>query len=229
MHWVYYFGRFLIHILVFPFAIWEVKGKENLPEHGPVLIVSNHLYLGDPPILAASLRLKAVFMAKEELFRDRWSRFWVQNFGAFPVRRGGIDREAIRQAERWLQEGVSVIMFPEGTRSPYARLTPGLNGAALIASRLGVPILPVGIAGTEKLKKLRLRWHRPRITITIGQPFQLPPADGRLTKEERRRLTDEIMGYIAALLPPEYRGVYAAEKPADMTPDVDDEEKPAHN
>ena len=229
MHWVYYFGRVIIRIAAFPFARWEVKGKENLPEKGPLLIVSNHLYLGDPPILAASLRLKTVFMAKEEVFQDPWSRFWVENFGAFPVRRGGLDREAIRRAEGWLKDGTSVIMFPEGARSHRAGMTPALDGAALIASRMDVPILPVGIAGTEKLKKLRLRWPRPSITITIGPPFRLPPADGSLTKEARRRLTDEIMGHIAALLPPEYHGVYAANKTADTTPDVDDEEKTAHH
>jgi 1-acyl-sn-glycerol-3-phosphate acyltransferase len=209
MHWVYYFGRVLIRILVFPFASWEVKGQENLPEQGPLLIVCNHIHTADPPIVAASIKLKAVFMAKEELFRKRWPRFWVQNFGAFPVRRGGADREAIRQTERWLKAGVSVIIFPEGTRSPSAQLIPALPGAASIASRLGAPILPVGITGTEKLKKLRLRWPRLKITITIGPPFRLPSSDGKLTKEARGQLTGEIMGHIARLLPPEYRGVYA--------------------
>jgi 1-acyl-sn-glycerol-3-phosphate acyltransferase len=223
MHWVYYFGRIIIRIAVFPFARWEVKGKENLPAKGPLLIVANHLYLGDPPILAASLPLRTVFMAKEEVFRDAWSRFWVQNFGAFPVRRGGLDREAIRRAEAWLKDGVSVIMFPEGERSRSEKLKTALDGAALIASRMDVPILPVGIAGTEKLKKLRLRWPRPKITITIGSPFRLPPGDGNLTKEARRRLTDEIMGHIAALLPPEYHGVYATKT------DVQNEEKTAHH
>jgi 1-acyl-sn-glycerol-3-phosphate acyltransferase len=211
MHWVYYFGRVLIRILVFPFAWWEVKGNENTPKKGPVLIVCNHLHLADPPIVAASIKLKCVLMAKEDLFQNGWSRFWVKNFGAFPVRRGGIDREAIRQAEEWLKKGVSVIMFPEGSRSKNARMQPALPGAALIASRMGVPVLPVGINGTDKLR--RLGWcflHHPKITVTIGQPFNLPTNDGKPTREQRQELMNDIMRRVARLLPQEYRGVYDA-------------------
>lgn len=215
MHWVYYFGRILIRMLVFPAASWHIKGRENVPESGPLLIVCNHLHLADPPIVAASIRLKSVFMAKEELFRHWWPRFWVSNFGSFPVKRGGVDREALRLAEHWLQQGISLIMFPEGSRSRNAQMQPALPGAALIASRLGIPILPVSISGTDKLKKLGwcLR-HRPRITVTIGKPFTPPPADGKLTREQRNRLINDIMIKIAALLPPEYHGVYAGGKNA---------------
>jgi len=124
MHWVYYFGRVLIRILVFPWASWHVKGKENVPDSGPLLIVSNHLHLADPPIVAASIKLKSVIMAKDDLWKNGWSRFWVENFGAFPVKRGGVDRKALRTAEHWLKRGVSLIMFPEGSRSKNARMQP---------------------------------------------------------------------------------------------------------
>jgi 1-acyl-sn-glycerol-3-phosphate acyltransferase len=215
MHWVYYFGRVLIHILVFPFASWHVKGRENVPGQGPLLIVCNHLHVADPPMIAASIKLKAVFMAKEELFRHWWPRFWVKNFGAFPVRRDTLDREALRQAEHWLKRGVSLIMFPEGKRSSTARMKPAFPGSALIASRLRVPILPVSITGTEKLRNLKwCLWHRPRITVNIGKPFYLPPADGKLTRAELEQLTSSIMEQVAGLLPPEYQGVYAREKHA---------------
>ena len=188
MHWVYYFGRVLIRILVFLFASWEVKGRENVPARGPVLIVCNHLHIADPPIVAASIKLRTVFMAKDELWHNSWSRFWVENFGAFPVRRGGFDRDAIRQAEDWLQKGVSVIMFPEGRRSNDAQLQPAFSGAALIALHLGVPILPVAITGTDKLNHLmRCLIHRAKITVTIGQPFNPPSPDGKLTRDQRNR------------------------------------------
>jgi 1-acyl-sn-glycerol-3-phosphate acyltransferase len=210
MHWVYYFGRVLIHILVFPFASWRVKGRENLPARGPMVIVCNHLHIADPPLVAASIKLKTVFMAKEELWQNGWSRFWVKNFGAFPVKRGGVDREALRQAELWLKQGVSVIMFPEGTRSSNGQMQPALPGAALIASRMGVPVLPVSITGTDKLRDLiKCLRQRPRITVTIGKPFSLPPNDGKLAREQRNRLINDIMRKIASLLPPEYHGVYA--------------------
>jgi 1-acyl-sn-glycerol-3-phosphate acyltransferase len=216
MHWVYYFGRGLIRGLVFPFATWKVKGRENIKSAGPYLIVCNHLHITDPPILAASLPLKCVFMAKEDLWHSRWARFWVENFGAFPVRRDTFDREAIRQAEHWLKRGVSVILFPEGGRSRTASLQEALPGASLIAQRAGVPILPVSITGTEKLRNLRRCLPRQaHVTVTFGEAFTMPPRNGRLTKAERDELTSGIMRKIAAILPPEYRGIYAEKKADD--------------
>ena len=209
MHFIYYFGRGLTMTLLFIFTRWRVRGKENLPERGPLLIVCNHLHLADPPIVACSLKLRTVFMAKDELFHNWWSHFWVKNFGAFPVRRGGIDRQALKQAEDWLKQGVSLIMFPEGRRSPDSRMQPALSGAALIASRLGVPILPVSITGTEKLRKPGGWFTRPVVAVTIGRPFNPPPTDGKLSREELKKLTAAIMVKVAGLLPPEYRGVYA--------------------
>ena len=210
MHWVYYFGRGLIRFLVFPFAFWKVEGKENMPLEGPLLIVCNHVHIADSPIVASSIPRKCVFMAKEDLWHHGWSRYWVENFGAFPVKRDSFDRAAIRQAEDWLRRGMAVIMFPEGTRSPDARMIPALPGVALIASHMNVPILPVCITGSQNLKNLTWCFlHHPRITVTIGRPFNLPPSNGKLTREQRHRLTNEIMGKIAALLPPECRGVYA--------------------
>ncbi len=209
MHWVYYFGRFLSRLILFTTSSWQVKGKENIPKQGPLIIVCNHLHVVDPPIVAVSIKLKTVIMAKEELFRQRWSRFWVKNYGTFPVQRRGLDREALRQAEHWLKQGVSLLMFPEGKRSSTIQMQPALHGSALIASRVGVPVLPVSIIGTEKLREPGWWLRRPRITVTIGQPFHPPPVDGKLTKAERYQLTNSIMEKVAGLLPPEYRGAYA--------------------
>jgi 1-acyl-sn-glycerol-3-phosphate acyltransferase len=214
VHWVYYFGRVIIRVMVFPFAGWEVKGRENVPAEGPVLVVCNHLHLADPPVVAASLPLKCVFMAKEELWQSGWSRFWVENFGAFPVRKG-IDTKAIRQAESWLKKGVSVVMFPEGGRSRTGSLQAAYEGAALLALRTGAPVLPVSIAGTDRLNHfIWCLFHRPRITVTFGQPFLPPSNNGKLMREHRNELMNDIMKKIAALLPPEYRGVYDIEKTA---------------
>ena len=104
MHWVYYAGRYFTRVVLFLFSHWRVNGKENVPRQGPLLIVANHLNLADPPILGTSIDRKAVFMAKEELFRSRFSRFFVQNFGAFPVRRGQLARRVLGEAEQWLAE-----------------------------------------------------------------------------------------------------------------------------
>lgn len=209
MHWLYYVGRFLIRVILFLLSSRRVKGQENVPKQCPLLIVCNHLHVVDAPIIAVSIPLKMVFMAKEELFRHWFSRFFVQNFGTFPVRRRGVDREALRQAERWLKQSVPLVMFPEGKRSSTIQMRPAFPGSALIASHLGVPILPVSIIGTEKLRE-RLWWlRRPRITVNIGQPFYLPPTDSKLTRVKLAQLTDSMMKHIAELLPPEYQGIYA--------------------
>ena len=210
MHWVYYFGRVLIHILLFPVAFLRVRGHENIPGPGPYLIVGNHNHLADPPIVGTAIKYRAVFMAKAELWDNAWSRFWVKNYGAFPVRRGGVDREVIRHAENWIKKGVSVVMFPEGTRSPDGKMQTALPGSVLIATRLGVPILPVGITGSDKLRNLKWAFrHHPTITVNIGKPFNLPHIEGKLTREQRSKLISIIMEHIAELLPEEYHGVYA--------------------
>jgi len=147
-------------------------------------------------------------MAKEELFRSRFLGYFIRGFGAFPVYRKQTDRQAIRQAKQILAEGLALVMFPEGKRSLSAQLQPALSGSVLIARHSDTPILPVGITGTEKLRGVAWLLRRPQITVNIGQPFSLPPVNGKLTKEELARLTNYTMERIAELLPQEYRGNY---------------------
>ena len=208
MHWVYYAGRWATKIVLLLLTRWRVTGKENIPGQGPLLIVANHLHIADPPILGASIPRKMLFMAKEELFQARFSSYFVRNYGAFPVRRGGLNRKTLKQAEQQLAQGIALVMFPEGRRSQNCRLQPAFPGTALLASRSGAPILPVGITGTERIKGLGWCLRRPRITINIGTPFQ-PPVNTKLNRTELNQLTKSIMEHIATLLPIEYRGDYA--------------------
>jgi len=207
--WFYYLAAFLLKILFRLLTRWQVKGRENTPSEGPILVASNHLNLADPPLLGVSLGRKAIFMAKKELFRFKVIGNFVRGLGSFPVHRGQLDKTALHQANQTLADGLALIMFPEGTRSRKARLQRAFPGTALIAVRNGVPILPVGITGTEKIKGVTWILHRPKLVVNIGHPFHLPPVSSKLTKEELNRLTDSIMEHIATLLPPEYRGYYA--------------------
>ncbi len=209
MPWFYYVGRLMARMLLLLLTRWRVRGRENVPSQGPLLVVANHLNLADPPLLWVSLGRKALFMAKEELFRFRFSGYFIRGFGAFPVHRGQLDRKALRQAEQVLANGMALITFPEGTRSKSGQLQPAFSGSALIALHSGVPILPVGIAGTERIKGVAWLLRRPEITVNIGHPFYLPPASSKLTKVELAKLTNYMMGRIAELLPQEYRGNYA--------------------
>ena len=191
----------------------QVRGQENVPQQGPLLIVSNHLSFADQFLLAISLNRKVVFMAKEEIFRSRLLRNLAHGFGAFPVRRGGVlDRAALQQANQVLDSGQALAMFPEGRRTQKAQLGRAFPGSAMIALHNSVPILPIGITGMEHTDAKSPLWnliHRPLVTITIGRPFHLPPVEGKATKKDLLRLGDHIMEHIAELLPPKYQGYYA--------------------
>ncbi|MFC1955530.1 lysophospholipid acyltransferase family protein [Chloroflexota bacterium] len=209
MPWFYYVGGFLIRIAFFFLTQRRVTGQENVPAQGSLLIVSNHLNLTDPALLDSSIGRKMVFMAKEELFRSRFSGYFIRSYGAFPVNRERLRKGTLKEAERWLAKGIALVIFPEGQRSQNARLQPAFAGPTLIASRTGAPILPVGISGTENIKGATWWLRRPSITVNIGQPFNLPPASGKLTRADLAQLTNSIMEHIAELLPPQYRGNYA--------------------
>jgi len=208
MSWFYYFGRLLIRIIVFLFTSTKVIGKKNLPKKGALLVVANHLSLADPPLLGACLSRKAIFMAKEELFRSRFLRYFIRGFGAFPVHRGQLDRKSIRHAEEILERNLALVMFPEATRSKDARLQPAYSGSAMIALRRSTPVLPVGITGTENVKGYKWLLRRPRLTVNIGKPFKLPEVNGKTRKTDLDNCTDLIMRHIAELLPERYRGIY---------------------
>lgn len=208
MSWFYYVGRVIAKMLAFLCARFKVRGRENVPVQGPLLVISNHINLADPPLIAISLRRITIIMAKEELFHSRFLGYFVSRFGSFPVHRGQMDREALRQADQVLARGWALVMFPEGTRSPEAKLQPAFPGVALLAIRSGAPILPVGISGSENIKGAIWWLRRPRITVNIGTPFHLPPINGRVSREELIRHTDLMMRRIAELLPAEYRGDY---------------------
>ncbi len=204
MSWLYYLGHWSVRLFLFLLTRFEIRGKEYVPKKGALLVSANHLSLMDPPVVGVSLGRTIIFMAKEELFRSRFSGYFISRFGAFPVHRGRIDRDALRQAELVLSRGRVLVMFPEGSRGT-GHLREGFTGAAMIATRSRVPVLPVGITGTEAIKGWGWMLRRPRITVNIGRPFELPATGGRGRREELEEHTRTIMGHIAELLPERYR------------------------
>jgi len=206
--------KVFLAILKLPFKIlfsWKVKGKENIPLDGPLIVIANHVHLLDTFLLAFSLPRWINFMAKEELFRSAFLRPILRWGGAFPVSRQGTIKEKqgiFRRAKDVLDRGLILGMFPEGSRSHDGKLRMGKPGCAVIAAQTKVSFLPVGIVGTDKIKGISWLWKRPSIVINIGEPFQLLPLEGRLNRPQRKSLTDSMMRKIAALLPPENRGDY---------------------
>jgi len=205
----YYLGTALMKLLLLLFTRWQVRGRDNVPSSGPLIVVANHLNLADPPLLSASIPRRIVFMAKKEAFRSPLLGPLVRGWRAFPVQRGQLDREALHRAQQMLRQGLAMGMFPEGSRSIMAEMQPAYPGTSLIALRSGAPVLPVGITGTEKLRGRFWLLRRPRITVNIGKTLNLPPTDGKLTKTELALATDLIMARIAELLPQSYRGAYS--------------------
>jgi 1-acyl-sn-glycerol-3-phosphate acyltransferase len=206
---LYSLGEFLVALWFFLFTRRIVTGKTNVPRCGPLLVVANHLNNADPPLIGICLGRKARFMAKEELFANPVAGFLLQSVGAFPVNRKRPGRNSLQDADQALVEGYPLVMFPESTRSRTGKMKTGLPGAAAVAIKNGVPVLPIGITGTEKLKGVFWWLTRPTIKVNIGKPFKLTSEAEKPTKEELSTLTGTIMKNIALLIPSEYRGEYA--------------------
>lgn len=146
----------------------KYEGKENIPKGRPVIYASNHRSYADPPLVGSGARGKLVFMAKEELFRNKLFAWLIKSLGAFPVARGKGDTTTLDTAVEKLKTK-SLMIFPEGTRSKDGKVRRGHSGAALIAVRANVPIIPVGVVYGEKLK------FRTKLRVVYGKPID--PAD----------------------------------------------------
>jgi 1-acyl-sn-glycerol-3-phosphate acyltransferase len=195
----------------------RVEGAiDEIPHEGPVILAANHISNADAVILGAWLtkRLgrRIHWLGKKEMF-DWPIVGWVfRNGGVHPVDRGAADVDAFRTAERVLNEGHVLMIFPEGTRSPTGELQKPKDGLAMLALRTGAPIVPIGIADTDRVWPKGRLLPRPggHATMRVGRPFR--PADelpeGLDRRSAKAAATDLIMRRIAAELPPRHRGVY---------------------
>jgi 1-acyl-sn-glycerol-3-phosphate acyltransferase len=173
----------------------RVEGQEQIPEAGPVILASNHRSNMDPVLLASAVERPVAFMAKAELFVGPlgWIMRWI---GQFPVRRGGIDREALRRTDAILARGSMLGLFPEGTRNDgtFSAVLPGL---AYIVVRQRCPVLPVVISGTERVRR-RFGWlpFASPVRIVIGPPIDLP--DGASDRAARRAASEVLQQRLQA-------------------------------
>ena len=185
----------------------EVKGLENVPPTGAVIVMINHVNFFDPVVVLAALGRTITPMAKVEAFEDWRIRPLVVTYGAIPVHRGTVDTQAIRSATEVLAGGGAILISPEGTRSPTGGLIQAQEGLAYLATRANALVLPVGIVGTPQIWPMLKRLRRAPVTFTIGPGFTLP-VDGKPTREKLRQLTDDAMRRLAAVLPADMRGIY---------------------
>ena len=175
--------------LVFRFT---VIGRENVPKDGPVLYCANHFNGWDPVSIGISIQRRVYFMAKVELFRLPPVAWFLSQLGAFPVKRGTADRQALRRAIALLESGQVVGIFPEGTRSRTGYLLQPEPGMAWLQVKSGATVLPAAVAGHYSL------WSP--VVVVIGKPMSFPPfAGGRASATELEHISQEIMAEIAKL------------------------------
>ena len=172
----------------------NVEGTENIPQEGPLVIASNHLSLLDPPVIGVAATRKVHFMAKQELFVPILGDIY-KALGAFPVRRGGADRAAIKHGIDILKDNKVLAIFPEGTRSKTGKLGKAEPGALMMASKAMATIVPCCVIGTDFQRQGRI-W--PKVTVRFGKPIYFP-ADAVVNKEFLHDMTENLMQHIAAL------------------------------
>jgi 1-acyl-sn-glycerol-3-phosphate acyltransferase len=158
----------------------RIYGAENVPRVGPLVLVSNHASDFDPVLVASCVRRPVAYMAKQELFKVPVLSTLIRLYGAFPVNRGAADRSAIRAALNSIEAGWATGVFLQGTRTPDGRITEPKLGAALIAQKAQVPLLPICMWGTEKIvSKGQYLPKRTPITVRIGELIAPPKAGDR--------------------------------------------------
>ena len=203
------FADLLLRILYHLLLKLQISGQENVPREGPFVAMMNHIYFIDPVLVSALAPRLIVIMSKKENYDNPLVGIILKLYGTFPVQRGELDMTAIRTSLLVLRQGHGLLMAPEGTRSRQAALQEGHNGMAWLALRSGAPIVPVALSGQERLGQHLKRLRRTPVRVVFGPAFCLRPVGGMAQREQVSDMTAEAMYTLAALLPPQYRGVYS--------------------
>jgi 1-acyl-sn-glycerol-3-phosphate acyltransferase len=190
----YSFVRFLV---VTTFAgLWNrvsVEGAEHVPTTGAFVLAPVHRSNMDTPYAAATTRRRLRFMGKDSLWKKRVPAWTLSALGGFPVSRGTVDREALRRCLEVLAAGEPLVVFPEGERKNGPVVQPLFEGAAYLAARGGVPIIPVGIGGAERAMAKGARFIRPnKVAVVIGAPMEAESDGGRVARAAIHDLTKRL-------------------------------------
>lgn len=171
----------------------EISGSEHLPEEGPFILAPIHRSNADSLVVAGLTRRRLRYMGKHTLWKYKPIGRIFTALGGFPVKRGAADREALRKCADVLAGGEPLVIFPEGTRQSGPQVQNLQEGAAYLAARAGVPIVPVGIGGSENaLVKGSKRIRRVKIRVVAGEPLMAPPSEGRMPRSAVARVSAEL-------------------------------------
>jgi len=185
----YEFARVVLRFLFTVLFRLKAHGVEHIPREGGVLLCSNHISVLDPPTLGIHVPRRLHYMAKSELFKFKPFAALITALGAFPVKRGGVSKEAIRTSLQLLRDGHAILMFPEGTRNSDA--SSAKRGAALLAIRSGAPVVPCRIVPGYRLFR--------RTHVIYGQPIDLSSFGDSVDGDALDRATELIMQRIRGL------------------------------
>lgn len=180
-------------------VFWRLRvgGREHVPA-GPFVLAPVHRSNIDTPLVGAVTRRRLRYMGKDTMWKYRPAGWLFSALGAFGVNRAAADRDALRRCEEVLAEGEPLVLFPEGARQSGPIVQPLKDGPAWLAIRAGVPIVPVGIGGSERAMPKGARWLRPvRVHIVIGPPLRAAPGGGRLSA--RRQLSEDLRAELQRL------------------------------
>ncbi|MEI7593691.1 MAG: lysophospholipid acyltransferase family protein [Actinomycetes bacterium] len=191
----YRFMRGIIVVITRTYFRAKVVGGENIPDSGPFILSPIHRSNLDTPFIALATSRRLRYMGKESLWKGSFGAWFFTALGGFPVQRGSADREALRACQVVLDRGEVLVLFPEGTRQFGPHVAHFFDGAAFLSCRTGVPIVPVGLGGTEAaMPKGSKMVHPVRMTIVIGAPL-FPPAgnaSGRTSRKAIKAMTADL-------------------------------------
>ena len=186
--------RFLVVAICRTYCRMNVSGKENIPQTGPFILAPVHRSYIDTPIASGCTRRRMRFMGKDSMWKRQPLNWMLSALGAFPVTRGSADREAIMRAIQVLKSGEPLVLFPEGERKSGPVVQPLMDGAAYVACKAGVSIIPVGIGGSERVMGKGAKFIYPRkLVVIIGKPIPVPASvDGRMPRSAVKEVTTQL-------------------------------------
>jgi 1-acyl-sn-glycerol-3-phosphate acyltransferase len=180
----YQFVRFIVVGFCRTWCRMTVEGKENVPKEGPFLLAPVHRSIIDTPISSGVTLRRMRFMGADKYWKNQHFGRLLSALGGFPVTRHSADREALQRCIAVLQSGEPLVLFPEGERKEGDLVQPLFDGATYIAVKAGVPIIPVGIGGSERAMPKGAKFIRPRkVHVVVGKPIQVPT--GQTGKAQR--------------------------------------------
>lgn len=180
---------------------YRVVGSGNIPSTGAFVLAPIHRSNIDTPLAAALTRRRLRFMGKDSLWRNPAAGWVLSALGGFPVSRGTADREALKRCVAVLERGEPLVLFPEGTRQSGPDVMPLFDGAAYVAVKAGVPIVPVGIGGSERVMPKGSKMIHPRkCVMVVGEPIRAETdAEGRVPRSAVRDLTARLSNDLQVL------------------------------